>query len=138
MLALMLGADSRAALAQVVGAQVDNARLEHLRGLAFKKPVPVVAMKPEDAQRVIEANLMREYSNERLRADGIAGSMIGLVPPQFDLKQQLLEAARTQFSGFYFPHLKEIVLVQYGSIEATTDVYWFSHQTGFLWQPPRA
>jgi hypothetical protein len=96
-------------MAQVLGAQFDNARLERLRGLDFKKPVPVVAMKPQEAQQVFERDLKRDYSDERLRADGIAGSMVGLFPLQFDLKAQLLQQALTQFGGVYSDHLKEIV-----------------------------
>jgi hypothetical protein len=121
------------AMAQVVGAQFDNARLERLRGLKFTRPVLVVAMKPEEAQKVIERDLERDYSDERLRADGIAGSMVGLFPPGFDLKAEILRQAQTQFGGVYSQHLKEIVLSVHGSESyATIDMSWLASWSGFL------
>lgn len=118
--------------AQVTGAQFDNARLEQLRGLKFKSPVPVVALKPEEAQRVIEADLKRDYSDERLWADGTAASLVGLAPPQFDLKQETLKQALTQFGGVYSDHLKEIVLMARGVGGMPPNISWFSFQSGFL------
>ncbi len=113
-LGLMLTVDVPSSLAQSLGAPFDNSRLEHLRGLAFKKPVPVVAMQPEQFQQVFESNLMRDFSDERLRADGIAGSMVGLFPLQFDLKTQILNQAYRLFCSEYSDHLKEIVLIAHG------------------------
>jgi len=130
---LTLAVAAPSPLAQVVGAQFDNGRLEHLRGLAFKKPVPLVALKPDEAQRVVEDDLRRDYSDERLQADGTAGCMLGLFAPPFDLKQQILKAALSQFGGVYLPHRKEIVIIQHSTLlEATNSSLWFSFQSGFL------
>ena len=133
LLALMLTAGVPGSLAQVVGAPFNSARLAQLRGLAFKKPVPVVAITPEQAQQLSEQDLGRDYSEERLRADGIAGSMVGLFPPRFDLKSQILKQFLTQFGGVYWEHLKQIVLIArgadaFGSVEMT----WVAFGSGFL------
>jgi hypothetical protein len=79
-LGLMLAAIVPSSLAQAVGVQFDNARLERLRGLTFKEPVPIVSMHPAEYQHVVERDLGRDYNDERLQADGIAGSMLGLSP----------------------------------------------------------
>jgi hypothetical protein len=76
---LMMVADVPSILATAVGAPFDNARLERLRGLTFERPVPVVAMNPEEARQIFERDLMRDYSDEHLRADSVAGSMAHLV-----------------------------------------------------------
>lgn len=76
----MLEAGAPFPFAQVAGAQFDNARLERLRGLKFNKPVPVVAMKPEDAQHIIEADLKRDYSDERYPGIFKSGGAMGWGP----------------------------------------------------------
>jgi hypothetical protein len=131
MLALALATGVTSARAQVAGAQFDNARLEHLRGLRFIKPVPVVAMKPDEAQSLLEEELKRDYSDQRLREDSIAGSMVGLFPPQFDLKAEILKVALTQFGGVYWDHLKKIVLIGHGwEPVATIDMSWLAARSG--------
>src|SRR5579885_585302 len=120
--------------AQVAGAQFDNARLERLRGLAFKRPVPVVALKAQEAQQIIEHDLKRDYSDERLRADGMAGSVLGLFLPRFDLESAIMKQVVTQFGGVYSEHLKEIVLIGRGwdSSHATIDISWLANENGPL------
>jgi len=133
MLTFVLAAIVTGARAQVVGAQFDNDRLERLRGLAFRKPVPIVAMKPSEVQPMLERDLAHDYSDERLRADGIAGSMVGVFPPDFDLKAEILKQALTQYGGVYFDHLKEIVLTPRGSEPyATIDTSWLASYSSFF------
>jgi hypothetical protein len=132
-LAFMLAAIVTGVWAQVVGAQFNNARLERLRGLAFRKPVSIVAIKPSDAQPILVRDLGRDYSDERLRADGIAGSMVGVFPAHFDLKAEILKQALTQHGAVYFDHLKEIVLIPRGTDSyATIDMSWLAAYSSFF------
>jgi hypothetical protein len=42
-------------------------------GLVFKKPFPVVAMKPQEAQQVFERDLINPHSTGRICPVGIVG-----------------------------------------------------------------
>lgn len=123
--------------AQVTGAQFDSSRLERLRNLKFKASVPVIALKPGETQQVLEQDIKRDFSDERLRADGIAGSMLGLFPPNFDLKAEILRQAFSQFGGVYFDHLKEIILIGHGSDwnTAPINMSWLANYSGPLGNP---
>jgi hypothetical protein len=110
-LALVLTGSARA---QVTGEQFDNARLERLRELSFKHPVPIIVATPDQAAAIAKAELERDDARKRLAADTCAAAMIGLVPPNFDLKDAVLQRTRTSVGGFYSDELKQIVLIQNG------------------------
>jgi hypothetical protein len=131
--AFILAVAVASVFAQVVGAQFGNARLERLRGLKFKRPVPVVALKPEEAQQTFEQDLAHDFTDERLSIDGTAGSMVGLFPPQFDLKKEILKQAMTQFGGIYSDHQKKILLIVHGAGGlATLDMSWIASYSNFF------
>jgi hypothetical protein len=87
-------------------------RLQSLRGLAFKRPVPTVVMTADEAELVMLDEIHRDYSDERLKIDGESGAMIGLYPPGTDLKAETLKLLKDQIAGFYEPHRKEMILIQ--------------------------
>ena len=62
----------------------------------------------------MEADLMRDYTNNQLKADGVAGALTGLYPAGIDLKAASLKLLKSQVAGFYDPHGKVMVLVEGG------------------------
>jgi hypothetical protein len=97
-------------------AKVDKVEqgIQQIRQLKFLKPVPIVIKDRDQAEQQMEAELMRDYSDNQLHADGTAGAMAGLYPAGMDLKAESLKLLRNQVAGFYDPHLKEMVLVKGG------------------------
>ena len=89
-----------------------KASLQQLRGLDFKAPVPLVIKTPDEAQRIIIAEIARDHSDEDLRIGGLSGAMTGLFPPGIDLKAETLKLLRSQIAGFYEPRIKQMVLVE--------------------------
>jgi hypothetical protein len=87
-------------------------KLETLRHLKFKTPVPVTVTTPEQAQQMIAAELERNFSDEQLQVDGIAGSLIGLYPAGINLKAEYLRLMQSQLAGFYDTQGKQMVLVE--------------------------
>ncbi|HEY9157991.1 hypothetical protein [Candidatus Binatus sp.] len=89
--------------------------IQSLRQLRFKQPVPLVVKSADEAEAMMEADLMRDYTDDQLEADGVAGALVGLFPAQIDLKAESLKLLKSQVAGFYNPHGKEMVLVEGGA-----------------------
>ncbi len=85
--------------------------IQDLRQLSFKSAVPVVAMTPDEAEQAIAEEIRREYTDEQLKTEGDAGSIVGLYPRGIDLKAQSMKLLKSQIAGFYEPHRKEMILV---------------------------
>ncbi len=89
--------------------------LQALRQLQFKQPVPIVVKTRNEAEAMIEADMMRDYTDSQLQVESIVGALLGLYPSQMDLKAETLKLLRSQVAGFYDPHGKEMVLVEGGA-----------------------
>jgi hypothetical protein len=89
--------------------------IQTIRQLRFKHSVPLVVKSKDEAEAMMETDMMRDYTNEQLEADGVAGSLTGLYPAGIDLKAASLKLLKSQVAGFYDPHGKEMVLVQGGA-----------------------
>jgi hypothetical protein len=95
-------------------AQIE-AGIQDLRQLRFKQPVPLVVKTPDQAESMMEADMMRDYTDNQLEADSVAGALTGLYPAGLDLKAASLKLLKSQVAGFYDPHGKEMVLVEGGA-----------------------
>ncbi len=91
-----------------------EAGIQDVRQLRFKQPVPLVVKTPNEAESMMEADLMRDYTDDQLAADSVAGALTGLYPTGLDLKTASLKLLKSQVAGFYDPHGKEMVLVEGG------------------------
>ncbi|HXM87893.1 MAG TPA: hypothetical protein VN916_00495 [Candidatus Acidoferrum sp.] len=92
-----------------------EAGIQDIRQLRFKQPVPLVVKTPDEAESMMEADMMRDYTDKQLAADSVAGAVTGLYPPGLDLKAASLKLLKSQVAGFYDPHGKEMVLVEGGA-----------------------
>lgn len=112
-------------------AKVDKVEqgIQDIRQLHFTKPVPIVVKDRDDAEHQMETDLMRDYTDNQLRADGAAGALVGLYPSGMDLKAESLKLLRSQVAGFYDPHSKEMILV-----EGSTDLGFFMNAAEFVAQ----
>ena len=91
-----------------------EAGIQDFRQLRFKHPVPLVVKTQDEAELMMEADLMRDNTDSQLQADAVAGALTGLYPPGMDLKAQSLKLLKSQVAGFYDPYDKEMVLVEGG------------------------
>jgi len=92
-----------------------EAGIQDIRQLRFKQPVPLVVKTAGEAESMMEADMMRDYTDNQLAADAVAGALTGLYPPGLDLKAASLKLLKSQVAGFYDPHGKEMVLVEGGA-----------------------
>jgi hypothetical protein len=91
-----------------------EAGIQDLRQLHFTKPVPLVVKSQDEAAAMMEADLMRDYTDQELKVDAVAGALTGLYPAGIDLKAESLSLMKNQVAGFYDPHGKQMVLVEGG------------------------
>jgi len=89
--------------------------LQEIRQLRFNQPVPFVIKTRDEAEAMIEAVMMRDYTDSQLQVSGTVGALVGLYPSQMDLKAESLKLLRSQVAGFYDPHSKDMVLVKGGA-----------------------
>ncbi len=89
--------------------------IQDLRQLHFKQPVPLVVKSVDEAGAMMEADLMRDYTDNQLEVDAVAGALTGLYPAGLDLKAESLSLMKSQVAGFYDPHGKQMVLVEGGA-----------------------
>jgi hypothetical protein len=92
-----------------------EAGIQDIRQLRFKRPVPLVVKTPDEAESMMEADMMRDYTDNQLAADAVAGEVTGLYPAGLNLKAASLKLLKSQVAGFYDPHGKEMVLVEGGA-----------------------
>ena len=92
-----------------------EAGIQDIRQLRFKQRVPLVVKTPDEAESMMEADMMRDYTDNQLEADAVAGAVVGLYPAGLDLKAASLKLLKSQVAGFYDPHGKEMVLVEGGA-----------------------
>ena len=86
-------------------------KLVTIRGLAFEKPVPVVAVSASEARGMLERELRREFSSDELATLSRVYAAFGLVPAGTDLERSFLDLYATQLAGFYDPIERRMVLV---------------------------
>ncbi|TAK04462.1 hypothetical protein EPO44_06795, partial [bacterium] len=85
-------------------------RVAALRGLDFKREVPIEIKSKEEMRRHFERDLEREYGNEKLQKIAVAYAKLGLFPEALDLKKSLLDFYTAQVAAFYDPETKKLVL----------------------------
>ena len=81
-----------------------------MRGLNFKKEVPVEIKNKDEMRSHFERELEQEYGNEGLKNVALAYAKLGLFPQVLDLKKSLLDFYSAQVAAFYDPETKRLVL----------------------------
>jgi hypothetical protein len=93
-----LTAPDAEALARTVGA-----RVEAIRGLQFKRAVPVRVVSAAEARAHFEARLRKSWSPDKARFEQAAYEDLGLLPRGFDLATEILDTLQDQAAGYYDP-----------------------------------
>ncbi len=104
------GQETHPALAGLMTAEVARGVVDHvareverIRGLEFKQPVVVEVIDDERVKAHLLDRLDRFQLRDTMRWTGEAYRLLGLLPPEMDLLEALLEALEEQAGGFYDP-----------------------------------
>ncbi len=86
-------------------------RVEELRGLSFKRPVPRVIRTAEEIRKdFLEARFDELFPREKRLGDEKALAVFGLLPPETDLKELLLDLLAEQVGGYFDPWRRELTV----------------------------
>lgn len=77
--------------------------VEEMRGLEFKREVPIEIIDEDKAIEYVQARLAEFQSPEELAHVQVVYELLGLIPEGLDLLETFLELLREQAGGFYDP-----------------------------------
>jgi len=80
-----------------------SATVEGIRGLKFKRPVPVKIVDDATARAHFEARLRKFWGQDQARLQQDAHVRLGLLPAGYDVVAGLLDTLEEQAGGFYDP-----------------------------------
>lgn len=86
-------------------------RVERIRGLEFEELPPVRVVSAEQAREEGLAELDRDYPAERREADVTVLELLGLVPPETDLRELAGTIFGEEVAGYYDDRRKRMTLV---------------------------
>ena len=86
--------------------------LSAITGLAFTRDVPYALITKDQLRKYLERRLRDTMKPEDLRAEELTLKMLGLVPPDFDLRQNTLELLTEQAAAFYDYDQKRLFVLE--------------------------
>lgn len=107
-----------------------EAQVSQLRGLTLVEVVPKTLMSPEALEEKVVNEFFAEYTDKDARQDVLILSLLGLLPPDFDLKNFYNQLYSEQIAGFYDSETGEIYVVKggtFGISEKMTYAHEFTH-----------
>ena len=115
-----------------IAVQMDDieSKVSLLRGLLPVSPVQRGLLTPDELRAQMEEDIYEDSTPEEIADDGNALSILGLLPPDYDLQALYVELMTEQVAGFYDPETKEMYVVQGGDFkgpERMTYAHEFTH-----------
>jgi hypothetical protein len=106
----------RAAAPMLTAADVNAviAKIQSIRQLKFKYPVPYRSLTTDQALAILRADEKRHGEEQKDRLAARVGAMLGLLPPGTDPEMASMRVLRRQLGGFYDFDLKELVVIKDG------------------------
>jgi hypothetical protein len=122
-------AQPRAAPVRVSAAHVAlvERRVEALRGLRFRRPVPVAVISPAQARRIGLADERRTVTPASRHATEEQLKLLALLAPRDDLERITAAIYGEQVAGFYDPRSKRLVLVRGLGVDDITLAHELTH-----------
>jgi hypothetical protein len=86
--------------------------VETLRGWKFKAPVKKALVTEKEARAWMEKQVDQQLPQEKIDQGQAMLRMVGLVPPDCDVRKTILDLLQGQAEGFYDPDTKTLSLVE--------------------------
>jgi len=102
-------------------------RVEALRDLRFRHPVPVAIVSPARARRELAAEAERSQPAARQRASEELLKLLGLLPARADLGAIEGSVFEEQVAGYYDPRRKRLALVRGAGVDDVTLAHELTH-----------
>jgi hypothetical protein len=107
-------------------AQIER-RVEALRDLRFRHPVPVAVVSPTQARREGIAEYDRSQPLAQRRTNEELLKLLGLLPLGADLRQIESDVYGEQVAGYYDPRRKRLALVRGAGVDDVTLAHELTH-----------
>lgn len=100
-----------------------------LRGLSLTEKVEREFLSREDLRAYLEQHMAEDYPREEAEADALVMALLGMLEPNTDLYQLLLELYTEQIAGFYDPKVDRMYLIAeaLGPLEKLVFVHEYVH-----------
>lgn len=120
------GASEGARVSPAHIAQIER-RVEALRDLRFRHPVPVAVVSPTQARREGLADYDRSEPLAQRRENEELLKLLGLLPPGADLRRIESDVFGEQVAGYYDPRRKRLALVRGAGVDDVTLAHELTH-----------
>lgn len=105
-------------------------QISSLRGLQPAKPVTRALLSQSELKQKVETEFFTDYSEQDAREDALLLSILGLLPPDFDLIDLYTRLYTEQVAGYYDSETKEMYVVRgqtFGGMERMTYAHEYTH-----------
>src|SRR5271166_865428 len=86
--------------------------LAEITGLTFRHPVPYAVMNKDQLRRYLEQRVKETIKPADLHAEELTLKLLGLVPPDFDLRQSTVDLLTEQAAAFYDYNKKKLFMLE--------------------------
>ncbi len=123
----LLAADSATVLFSQIGAMEQG--LSEITGLSFRRTIPYAIMNKDQLRRYLEQRVKETIKPADLRAEELTLKLLGLVPQDFDLRQNTVDLLTEQAAAFYDYNKKKLFMLEdsAGSDEEIALVHELAH-----------
>jgi hypothetical protein len=114
LLALFLPALLTAAPAPPLFSQIGAMEqgLSEITGLKFRRPIPYAVMSKDQLRSYLEQRVKETIKPSDLRAEELTLKLLGLVPQDFDLRQNTVDLLTEQAAAFYDYNKKKLFMLE--------------------------
>lgn len=92
--------------------------LEGITGLKFKRPVPSAVLDKDQLRKFLDQRIDKVMKPADLKAESLILRMLGLIPENFDLRQQTVDLLTEQAAAFYDYQRKKLFVLKGDTGEA--------------------
>jgi hypothetical protein len=121
---LVQAADERPLFSEIPAMEESLAQIS---GLRFLHDVPYGTLTKDQLRKSLEERIKKTIKPAELRAEEITLKMLGLVPQDFDLRQNTVDLLTEQAAAFYDYNKKKLFILE-GSSAATDDRIALVHE----------
>jgi len=101
--------------------------LSAITGLEFTREVPYALITKDQLRRYLDQRLRETMKPAELRAEELTLRMLGLIPPDYDLRQNMLDLLTEQAAAFYDYNQKKLFVLE-GSGEGAEERVALIHE----------
>jgi hypothetical protein len=124
---LLLAAAPGPPLFSEIGAM--EAGLSDITGLQFRRAIPYAVLNKDQLRRYLEQRVKETIKPAEIRAEELTLKLLGLVPSDFDLRQNTVDLLTEQAAAFYDYNKKKLFMLEdsSGSDEEVALVHELAH-----------